>query len=110
MDKLETVTEEISNLERKPTMAQTVVEFLNTASELPIEFDGKPENLRSFIDSLSLLETIKGKHESLAVSLIKTKLKGNAKNLFSTETKINEIITKLKNTVKGDSVDVVLLK
>ena len=46
-------------------MAQTVVEFLNTASKLITEFDGKSENLRTFIDSLQLVEAIKGQHDSI---------------------------------------------
>lgn len=91
-------------------MTQTLVEFLNTASKLITEFDGKSENLQSFIDSLQLVNLIKGIHESSAISLIKTKLKGNARNLISEESTIEEIITKLKVTVKGESVHVLSAK
>lgn len=91
-------------------MSQTVVEFLNTASKLIPEFDGKSENLPSFIDSLNLVKAIQGTHESTAVSLIKTKLKGTARNLISSENTINEIIQKLKTSVKGESVEVLTAK
>ena len=64
-------------------MTQTVVEFLNTASKLVIDFDGRSENLRTFIDSLHLLNTIKGHEEAARVPLIKTKLKGTASGLVS---------------------------
>lgn len=91
-------------------MTQTVVEFLNTASKLISDFDGKPENIRSFIDSLSLVNSIKGEHESVAISLIKTKLKGNARNLINNESSITEIINKLTSSVKGESVEVISAK
>lgn len=96
--------------EEEGEMTQTVVEFLSTAAKLVTEFDGKPENLRSFLDSLKLVEVIKGEHETVAVSLIKTKLKGNARNLIDTETTISEIITKLNRSVKGESVEVLAAK
>lgn len=91
-------------------MTQTIVEFLNTASKLITDFDGKSENLRSFIDSLTLVDTIKGPHESSAVALIKTKIKGNARNLISNESTIIEIINRLQTTVKGESVEVLTAK
>jgi len=63
-------------------MAQSKIYFINTASELIPVFDGKAENLTSFIDALQIIESIKGEHEQLAVSTIKTKLKGVARNLI----------------------------
>lgn len=103
------------NQETKPeiistNMTQTIVEFLNTASKLVIDFDGRSENLRAFIDSLQLLNTIKGDNEAIAVSLIKTKLKGTARNLIENEGTILEIISKLRATVKGESVEVLTAK
>lgn len=91
-------------------MPQTNVEFLNTASKLLPDFDGKPENLQSFIDALTLVESIKDTHESLAINLVKTKLKGTSRNLITTETTLSEIISKLRSTVKGESVDVITAK
>lgn len=61
-------------------MAQSVVNFLKTASSLLFEYDGKAENLQCFKDALNLLDSIKGEHETLAVNVIKTKLKGHAKH------------------------------
>lgn len=95
---------------KHPNMPQTVVEFLSTASKLITDFDGKSENLRSFLDSLTLVDSIKETHESIAISLIKTKLKGTARNLISNETTIRDIIAKLQNSVKGESVEVLTAK
>lgn len=91
-------------------MAQTAVEFLNTASRLIPDFDGKSENLRSFLDALTLVDSLKSSHEAIAVSLIKTKLKGNARNLIGTETTIEQIMAKLRAKVKGESVEVISAK
>jgi len=41
---------------------------------------GKAGNFTSFMDALEIIESIKGEHEQLAVSIIKTKLKGVARN------------------------------
>ena len=59
----------------------------------------------AFIDSLQLVEATKRQHEPMAESLIKTKLKGNARNLIGEESTIKDIINKLKLTVKGISVE-----
>lgn len=116
--KLDTLSEETSGSEtsdsetseRTIKMTQTVVEFLNTASKLITDFDGKPENLRTFLDSLQLVDTLKGTHEQVAVSLIRTKLKGTARNLINNESSIDEIINKLKTSVRGESVEVLTAK
>lgn len=91
-------------------MAQTVVDFLSTASRLICDFDGKPENLRTFLDSLQLVDSLKGTHEQVAVSLIKTKLKGTARNLINNESSIDKIINKLTSSVRGESVEVISAK
>ncbi|XP_017474117.1 PREDICTED: LOW QUALITY PROTEIN: uncharacterized protein LOC108364783 [Rhagoletis zephyria] len=91
-------------------MTQTVVDFINTATRLMPDFDGKPENLRSFLDALSLIETLKGDHETVAINLIKTKLKGNARNLIENEATIQDVIRKLTSSVKGESVEVLSAK
>jgi len=44
-------------------MAQTNIDFINTASKLIPVFDGKAENLTSFMDALEIIESIKGEHE-----------------------------------------------
>lgn len=91
-------------------MTQTVVEFLKTAASLIPDFDGKVENLTSFIDALELVNSIKESHEAIAVSLVKTKLKGSARNLISNEDSLTRIIDTLKNSVKGESVEVITAK
>lgn len=101
--------EEKSEIE-KEIMSQTLVEFLNTASKLIPDYDGKYENLRSFLDALSLVNTIKDTHEAVAISLIKTKLKGNARNLIDGESTIDSVISKLQRSVKGESVEVLSAK
>jgi len=57
-----------------------------------------------------LANTLKESYEALAVNLIKTKLKGHARNLIDNKNSISEIIDKLKNKVKGKSVDVISAK
>jgi len=100
-----------TNSEHKPiTMAQTTIEFIKTASSILSEYDGKAENLQSFKDALNLVDSLKGEHEATAISLIKTKLKGHARNLISDEKTIAEIIAKLSRTVKGESVEVLSAK
>lgn len=109
---LDTIEEGSSSeeLEIGNNMAQTIIEFINTATRLIPDFDGKHENLRSFLDALSLVETIQGNHEAVAINLIKTKLKGNARNLIGNETTIQAVINRLSNTVKGESVEVLSAK
>lgn len=82
-------------------MAQ--VEFLKLASSLIPEFCGKSENLQSFIDALSLIDSFKGVHEATAVSFIKTKHKGHVRNLISTDQTITAIINKLMSGIKDES-------
>lgn len=91
-------------------MTQSVVDFLRTASNLIPDFDGKAENLRSFLDALELVNSIKESHGIVAVSLVKTKLKGAARNLISNETSLEQIIATLANSVKGESVEVITAK
>lgn len=91
-------------------MTQSVVDFLKTATSLIPDFDGKSENLRSFLDALELVDSIKETHETVAISLVKTKLKGSARNLISNESSLAQIINTLKNSVKGESVEVLIAK
>jgi len=80
-----------------------VAEFIKLATSLIPEFDGRHENLQSFLDRLGLLDTLKCTHETTAISPIKTKLKGHARNLISNEQTIAALITQLSNAVKGES-------
>lgn len=96
--------------DKEATMPQTITEFLGLASKLLPDFDGKPENLRSFLDALTLLDSVKDTHEAVAINLIKTKLKGTARNLISDESTINNVIATLTGNVKGESVEVIQAK
>lgn len=102
--------EEIEEIIEDEMATQTVVEFVNTATRLIPDFDGRPENLRSFLDALSLVNELKGTHEAVAITLIKTKLKGNARNLIENESTIQEVVGKLSRSVKGESVEVLSAK
>ena len=85
-------------------MTQTVEQFLSIASKFLTDFDGNATNLQSFLDGLQTIELLKGEHEAIAVSLIKTKLKDSARQLITTEATISEIIETLKKSIKGESV------
>lgn len=63
-------------------MAITPIEFLKLVASLIIVFDEKAWNLKSFLDFLILVDSLNESLEALAVSLIKTKLKGHVKNLI----------------------------
>lgn len=84
----ETICENLSPLEK---MTQTVTQFLGLASKVLPDFDGRPENLQSFLDALLLVESIKDIHEPVTVNLIKTKLKGTARNLLHCDSRKNEL-------------------
>ena len=99
-----------SESEKTHKMVVTVAEFLGNASKLLPEFDGKSENLQSFLDGIALVELIKGDHEDAAVNLVKTKLKGTSRNLITTESTLQQIVTRLKSSVKGESVEVLTAK
>lgn len=81
----------------------TPIEFINTATKLLPEFDGKIENLSKFINAIDLLETIKETHENIAISLIKTKLTHSASTLITNESTIQAIKSKLLANVKYES-------
>lgn len=88
----------------------TPVEFLNAASKLLPDFDGKFENLQRFLDAISIVDSIKDTHELLAVSLIKSKLTGYARNLINTESTISSIRSTLVANVKGESSQLIAAK
>lgn len=107
----ETNTEQIpDNLSISKNMAQTVTQFLGLASKILPDFDGKPENLQSFLDALALVDSVKDAHEQVAINLIKTKLKGTARNLLTNEATITAIVDTLRGSVKGESVEVITAK
>lgn len=100
----------IENPELK--MSQTNIEYLNIASKLIPEFDGRAENLQSFLAALNLADLVcADNNQSIAIGIVKSKLKGNTINLIKgTETNLKQIIESLKENVKGESVEVITAK
>lgn len=96
--------------EKIVNMSLSVTEFIGLITKIIPEFDGKFTNLQSFFDALDLVESIKETHENIAVNVIKTKLKGSARNLISNESTIVSIKTTLKQVVKGESTEVLTAK
>ena len=80
---------------------------MNAAAKLIPEYDGKADNQQSFINALCLVDSIKETHEAIAINLVKTKLKGAVRNTISIETNLQEVIAKLKKSIKTETVDVV---
>lgn len=91
-------------------MPVTAVEFIKLASSILPEFDGSVENLTRFLDAIDILEQIKETHEATAVLIVKTKLKGTARNLINNEQTLQQIKDRLKTKVKGESVEVLIAK
>lgn len=83
---------------------------MSGAAKLLPDFDGKPENLQSFLDAISLVDLIKGDHEGVAVNLVKTKLKGVARTLISDEATLEAVAERLKSAVKGETPKVLQAK
>jgi len=82
----------------------------DSSSILESEISNNITMAQSIIDALQIIESIKGEHKQLAVSIIKTKLKGVARNLIGNETTITKDISRLKSNVKGETVEVLSAK
>lgn len=88
----------------------SAAEFLNNASKLLPDFDGKIDNLQRFLDAIDLVDLIKGTHESIAVTLIKSKLTNSARNLITTENTVVAIKAKLTASIKSEPSQAVMSK
>lgn len=104
----ETSDEEVEKTNTITTM--TPVEFINLATKLLPEFDGKAENLTKFINALDILDSIKENNESIAISLIKTKLNQTASRLLTNEATIGAIKSTLTANVKHESSQSIAVK
>lgn len=92
-------------------MPLNAVDFFNLASKLvPSQFDGNPNNLRSFVDSLELLKNNSNDHAANALAFVKTRLTGKARDLITDENTIDAIINTLKNGIKGESSHLLIAK
>lgn len=88
----------------------TPTEFLNLASKLIPDFDSNPNTIQKFLNALNLIETIKENNETIAVSLIKTKVSGKAENAIAQATTIEQIKTILKSTIVYETTQTVAAK
>lgn len=86
------------------------IKFIELATKILPEFDGKFKNLQKFLDALNLLESLKETHENLAVQIIQTKISGTARISINDLTSIAAIADKLKTVIKGDSTDILVSK
>lgn len=85
-------------------MAVSAMDFFNLAGKIiSSEFDGSLEKFPSFLDALELLKCNTGDHTANAVAFVKTRLIGKARALITVENNIDDIITALKNGIKGES-------
>lgn len=91
------------------TMVQSKKDFIKDNSRIIPDFDGDIDHLQKFIDALTLVKEDVGEHERTAVSLIKTKLGGNARTCITdADNSIDKIIDRLTNNVKGETSDVLM--
>lgn len=97
----------VENLVKMPL---TPIEFLNFATKIIPDYDGKPENLQRFLDAIALAETQSEDNVNTLIHLIKTKLVGSSRNAINNENTIAEIINSLKSKVKYESTDVITAK
>ena len=91
-------------------MPRTEDDVIDRATKIVPVFDGNVNDLTSFLDALTLVDRIKEAHEGIAIEVIKTKLKGHARDLISNENTIQAIKSKLENSVKGESSELLCSK
>lgn len=108
-------TNENKITQKQPNNTETskmasVNEFINMASKLIPEFDGSSEKLSMFINALTLVDTLKGDNEAIAVCLIKTKVSGRAQNLIGHLTSIESIKQELQSKISLETAKSVASK
>lgn len=86
-------------------------EFFHFASKIiTTDYDGTPDRLLAFLDSLNLIKANCAGNEANAVAYVKTKLSGKARDLVDNEDTLESIINKLKYGIKGESSQAVISK
>ena len=76
-------------------------EFLNLASAIiKSKYDGNPSDLQSFLDSINLLGSFVEDQMAIAVTFVKTRLTGRARDLITSEDSLNSIANRLKTAIK----------
>lgn len=92
-------------------MADT--EFLTLINPLIPRFDGSIESKQAFLDSLELVNRLVNNNaakQDMAVSVIKTKLTGNARTCVTNEQTVQELINRLNQSIHSESSSLVLAK
>lgn len=81
-------------------MTQQFIEL--AAAIIPQQFDGDEMKLKSFIDSLQLLNTFATTDslQSLAVQFVKTRLIGKARHIITSETTLDDVLHTLQSRIK----------
>lgn len=92
------------------TMTRSEDEVIDKTTKIVPTFDGNVDELQSFLDALTIVEKIKDTHEEIAIGVIKTKLKGQARNLITNEDSIVAIRSKLESNIQGESSEVLCSK
>lgn len=100
----------LSDTKTDTKMTLTNIEFQSYAGRIIPEYDGSPAELTRFVDALELVEENVTTFEATAIKLIKTKLKGEARNLITNEGSIQAIIATLKSNIKIESTEMVVAK
>lgn len=92
-------------------MPLTDLEFFTLASKLVTNtYTGETEHLTSFLDSVSLLKNYATGHEDKALSFIKTKTSGKARDLISDVKSLEEVIQTLQSKIKIQSSQSLITK
>ncbi len=94
----------------KDEMAITVIEFINFATRTIPEFDGTPADLQRFIDAVNLVNANVGEFVGSAVEVVKSKLKGTARNFITNEADLKAITDKLTACIKSESSNLIISK
>lgn len=116
IEELNVPTVEVENLsseEEKSSedeMAKSAIEFINFATKTIPEFDGSPAELQRFVDAVNLVNKNVGEFVESAIEVVKSKLKGTARNYITNEATLVAIVNKLKDKVKPESPKLVLSK
>ena len=94
-DEITEINEPTSNtkIEKLAKMPLSATDFLNLATKILPDFDGRPENLQRFLDAINLVKTQATGNEEILSELIKTKLTGSTRQLIgSGEKEIDKIV------------------
>ena len=85
-------------------------DFLNAAAEILSDFNGEFKYLSKFLDSIDLINLIKGPYEDLAVSLVKSKITGEIHHFITNASTLMSIKKILIEKVQGPSISTITRK